>query len=100
MEQLVLAFVISRLVYCNGILAGLPMRLLSHLQRVQNATTTLRLQPRNYIKPALFKLHWLPVYLKIQYKLCLLMHSVTVQCWLNVVTWLESKCGGGILDPL
>ena len=82
MEQLVHAFVISRLVYCNGILAGLPMKLLGHLQRVQNsaARLVLRLQPCDHIKPALFELHWLPVHLRIQYKLCLLMHSVTVQC--------------------
>jgi len=80
MKQLVQSFVISRLDYCNGTVAGLPMRLLGHLQQVQNATTTQGLQPRNYIKPALFKLHWLPVHLRIQYKLCLLIHSVTVQC--------------------
>ena len=80
MKQLVQSLVISRLDYCNGTLAGLPMRLLSHLERVQNATTTLGLQPRNHIQPALFKLHWLPVHLRIQYKLCLLIHSVTVQC--------------------
>ena len=31
------------------------------------------------MKPALFELHWLPVHMRIQYKLCLLMHSVSVQ---------------------
>jgi len=40
----------------------------------------LGLQPRDHIKPALFELHWLPVHLRIDYKLCLLMHSATVQC--------------------
>jgi len=30
--------------------------------------------------PALFELHWLSVHLSIDYKLCLLMHSATVQC--------------------
>ena len=82
MKQLVHAFVISRLVYCNGTLAGLPMRLLGQLQQVQNAAArlVLGLQPRDYIKPALFKLHWLPVHLREQYKLSLLMHSVIVQC--------------------
>ena len=37
------------------------------------------LQSRDHIKPALFELHWLPVHLRIEYKLCLLMHSVSVQ---------------------
>jgi len=40
----------------------------------------LGLQPRDHIKPALFELHWLPVHLRIDYNLCLLMHSATVQC--------------------
>ena len=33
------------------------------------------------MKPAaLFKLHWLPFHLRIDYNLCLLMHSASVQC--------------------
>jgi len=66
MKQLVRAFVISRLDYCNSILAGLPKCLLSQLQRVQNAI--------------LFELHWLPVHLNIEYRMYLLMHSATVRC--------------------
>jgi len=82
MKQLVHTFVISRLDYCNSILAGLPQDLLSQLQRVQNAAASfvLGLQPRDHIKPVLFELHWLPVHLRIDYKLCLLMHSATIQC--------------------
>jgi len=82
MKQLVHTFVISRLDYCNSILASLPKGLISQLQRVQNsaARLVLGLHPRDHIKPALFELHWLPVHMKIQYKLCLLMHSVSVQC--------------------
>jgi len=77
------AFVISGLTdYCNGILASLPRCLLSQLQQVQNAAArlVLGLKPRGHIRPALFELHWLPVHLRIEYKLCLLMHSATVQC--------------------
>ena len=82
MKPLVHPFVISRLDYCNSILAGLPKGLLGQLQHVQNtaARLILGLQPRDHIKPALFELHWLPVHLRIDYKLCLQMHSATVQC--------------------
>ena len=56
MKQLVHAFVISRLDYCNSILAGLSKGLLSQLQRVQNAAArlVLGLQPRDHVKPALY----------------------------------------------
>jgi len=43
----------------------------------------LKLQLTNlcdHIKLALFELHWLPVHFRIESKLCLLMHSATVQC--------------------
>jgi len=51
MKQLMHALVISRLDYCNSILAGLPKGLLSQLQRVQNAADrlVLGLQPRESI---------------------------------------------------
>jgi len=90
MKQLVHAFVISRLDYCNSILAGLSKGLLSQLQRVQNAAVRLviGLQLRDHIKPALFELHWLPVHLKIDYKLCLLMHSATVQCCPRYISYI------------
>ena len=56
MKQSVHAFVISRLDYCNSILAGLSKGLLSQLQRVQNAAArlVLGLQPRDHVKPALY----------------------------------------------
>ena len=39
--QFVLAFVTSRLDYCNSVLAGLPQVALEPLQRVQNAAARL-----------------------------------------------------------
>jgi len=47
LKQLVHAFIISRLDYCNCILAGLPKCVILQLQRVQNAAARLifRLRP-------------------------------------------------------
>jgi len=39
--QLVSAFILSRLDYCNAVLAGLPRSTLDPLQRVQNAAARL-----------------------------------------------------------
>jgi len=61
--RLVLAVVISRLEYCNSLLAGVPLATLGPLQRVQNAAARLifELTPRDHIIPSLLQLHWLPV---------------------------------------
>jgi len=53
--------VISRLDYCNSVLAGLPAQYLRQMHRVQNAAARpiLKLKPRDHITPALRELHWL-----------------------------------------
>ena len=74
--RLVSAFVISRLDYCNSVLAHLPVSTLSPLQRVLNAAARLvmDLEPRDHVSPALMELHWLPIAQRINFKLCLLVH--------------------------
>ena len=74
-SQLVSAFVLSRLDYCNSVFSGLPKSTLATLQRVQNAAArlVLDLKPREHVTPALRDLHWLPIQFRIQYKLCTLM---------------------------
>jgi len=49
--RLVLAVMISRLDYCNSVLAGVPRAMLGPLQRVQNAAACLifKLTPRDHI---------------------------------------------------
>jgi len=76
--QLVLAFILSRLDYCNALLAGLPRATIEPLQRVQNAVARLvvNLRLRDHVTPALKQLHWLPVASRIKFKLCLLMHLI------------------------
>ena len=74
--RLVSAFVISRLDYCNSVLAHLPASTLAPLQRVLNAAARLvmDLKPRDHVSPALYELHWLSISERINFKLCILVH--------------------------
>ena len=71
---LVHAFVTSRIDYCNSLLYGISKDQLSKLQRVQNAAARLIMDVGKYshITPVLYKLHWLPVEARINFKLLLL----------------------------
>ena len=72
MVQLVMAFVLSRIDYCNAVLAALPQSTIEPLQRAQNAAARLvfGLRSHDHITPALAQLHWLPVQFRIKFKLC------------------------------
>ena len=73
-EQLVHAFITSRIDYCNSLLYGLPAKQLDKIQRVQNTAAGIifRLPKFFRITPSLFSLHWLPVRYRIDFKICLL----------------------------
>jgi len=75
-ERLVCALVLSRLDYCNVVLAGLPASTLAPLQRVLRvaARVVLDLKPGDHISSALRELHWLPISERVVYKLCFLVH--------------------------
>jgi hypothetical protein len=77
-EQLVHAFISSRLDMSNAILFGLPKDQIHRLQLKQNMAARLitRTKPSEHISPILFELHWLPVSFRIQYKLMLLTYRV------------------------
>ena len=68
MKQLASSFILSRLDYCNSILAGLPKSTIATLQRVQSvaARMVLNLRPRDSISDGLRQLHWLPFESRIQ----------------------------------
>ena len=61
-QKLVVAFVMSRLDYCNFLLYGCPQYLINRLQKVQNnaARLILKVLTTYHITPHLQTLHWLP----------------------------------------
>lgn len=65
LEMLIHAF---RLDYCNSLYLGLPNKLLSRLQLVQNAAARLLTGTRKYesVSPVLASLHWLPVEFRVE----------------------------------
>jgi len=74
--QLIHAFVTSRLDYCNSLLAGVPAATLKKLQKVQNAAARIISKTRKFdhITPILLKLHWLPLPLRVEFKILLLTY--------------------------
>ena len=73
-ELLIHSLVISRLDYGNGLLYGVPDKLLDKLQRVQNVAARVVVKASRYdhITPILKSLLWLPVRYLTEYKLLLL----------------------------
>ena len=79
-KTLVVSLVLSRIDYCNSLLAGFPQSLVSKLQRVKSSVFCLvvRVLPQVYITPILRHLHWLPVRARISHKTaCLCFKAIT-----------------------
>ncbi len=76
---LVQALVISRLDYCNALLAGLPSNTIKPLQMIQNAAARLVFnEPKSaHVTPLFVSLHWLPVAARIQFKTLMLAYRIT-----------------------
>jgi len=70
------ALVVSKVDYCNSLLAGVSATLLQRLQSVLNAAARLVYSARKseHITPLLRELHWLKVPERIQFRLCVLVH--------------------------
>ena len=75
---LVKSFILSKLDFCNGILANIPDHLMKKLQRVQNACVRFiyDIKRREHISQYLLKAHFLPVRYRIKYKLCLQVFNI------------------------
>ena len=76
-KQVVQSLVISRLDYCNALLAGIPNNLMERLQRIQNSAARLvsRTRRQDHITPVLINLHWLPIKCRIDFKILLLVYK-------------------------
>jgi len=66
--RLVTARVLSRLDYCNAVLAGLPASTLAPFRRVLHAAacTAVDLKPRESVTPTVQQMHWLVVTSPVQ----------------------------------
>ena len=73
--MLVQSLVLSKMDYCNSLLANVPEYLLKKLQRVMNAGVRFiyDVKKREHISPYLKRAHFLPIKYRIKFKLCLLV---------------------------
>uniref|UniRef100_A0A8C6LWY4 Reverse transcriptase domain-containing protein n=1 Tax=Nothobranchius furzeri TaxID=105023 RepID=A0A8C6LWY4_NOTFU len=71
LHSVVHAFITSRLDYSNSVLYGISSSTLARLQLVQNAAARFLTgtRQREHITPVLANLHWLPIHLRIEFKI-------------------------------
>ena len=74
LEKVIHAFISSRIDYCNSLYSGLPKKVTSRLQLVQNSAARLltNSRRREHITPILASLHWLPVSFRVDFKILLI----------------------------
>ncbi len=78
-QLLVQALVLSRLGYCNALLAGLPASSIKPLQLIQNAAARLIFNEpkRMHVTPLFINLHWLPIAARIKFKALMFAYRTT-----------------------
>ena len=77
-EKLMVSLVLSKMDYCNCLLAGVPNYLIQKIQHIQNyaAKVIFRKKKYEHVTPLLKSLHWLPVKQRIKYKIIMLCHKI------------------------
>ncbi len=78
-QLLVQALVLSRLDYCNALLAGLPASSIKPLQLIQNAAARLIFNEpkRTHVTPLFINLHLLPIAARIKFKALMFAYRTT-----------------------
>ncbi len=78
-QVLVQALVLSRLDYCNALLAGLPACTIKPLQLIQNAAARAVFnEPKKaHVTPLFIRLHWLPIAARIKFKVLMFAYKTT-----------------------
>ncbi len=78
-QLLVQALVLSRLDYCNALLAGLPASSIIPLQLIQNAAARLIFNEpkRMHVTPLFINLHWQPIAARIKFKALMFVYRTT-----------------------
>ncbi len=78
-QLLVQALVLSRLDYCNALLAGLPACTIKPLQLIQNtAARVVFNEPKKaHVTPLFIRLHWLPIAACIKFKVLMFAYKTT-----------------------
>ncbi len=89
-QLLVQAFVLSRLDYCNALLAGLPASSIKLLQLIQNAAARLIFNEpkRMQVTPLIINLHWLPIAARIKFKALMFGYKTTTGSAPLYLNWL------------
>ena len=77
LAMLVTCFVFVRLDYCNATFIGLPHCDLNRIQAVQNAAVRLVAGASRFdhVTPLLRERHWLPVHLRVVYKMAVIVYK-------------------------
>ena len=75
--KLMSALVISRLDYCNSLLASATQGQIDRLQKVQNdaARAVMKRRRRHHVTPLLRELHWLPIAYRYRFKIATFVYK-------------------------